>query len=244
MAMALPHGIKSELEQAIADFTTAIKLDPGFRDAYLNRGYARYTARDWERAIDDYAAAINIDPDYPRAYALRLELYRGSGRPELAIADLTQLIRLDPKNPELLRNRGVLWMEHGDHDRAIADFTRAIKLNPKFVGAYALLGALLIDRDEFDRAIAVFTEAAAADPLYAANAIADRGDVHFLRADYAAAARQSHGCAAAPAGGGAREVRGYQAHAPGRTRRARSPAALSVRQTSSFRTARRRGGGP
>src|SRR5262245_36990654 len=92
---------RREFERAIADLTETIRLDPKFRDAYLNRGYVWYSARDWKRAIADYTAAIKIDPDHARSYALRLELYRGQGDYALAISDVTQLIRLDPNKPEL-----------------------------------------------------------------------------------------------------------------------------------------------
>lgn len=182
---------RREFERAIADFTAAIKINPKFRDAYLNRGYAWYSARDWARAIADYTAAIKIDPDFARSYALRLELYRANGERLLAIADVTELIRLDPDDVELYADRGLLWNEHGDHERAIADYMHAIKLDPKNDSSYARLGRLLMARGEYDRAIAVYSDAIAINPD-AADRLADRGYIHFLRGDYPAAAADLH----------------------------------------------------
>jgi tetratricopeptide (TPR) repeat protein len=54
---------KSEWDLAIADFTMAIKLNPGQYAAYFNRGQAFGAKRERDRAISDFDQAIRqIDP--------------------------------------------------------------------------------------------------------------------------------------------------------------------------------------
>src|SRR4051812_15537610 len=71
-----------EHDRAIADFTTAIKLNPKFGSAYYNRGVALTNkGSDWlfgggkifdntnyERAVTDLSKAIAIDPKLVLAY--------------------------------------------------------------------------------------------------------------------------------------------------------------------------------
>jgi tetratricopeptide (TPR) repeat protein len=176
-----------DLKRAIADFTQAIRLNPKYRDAYMNRGYAWYTAGDWRRGIADYSEAIKIDPTYARAYYLRSQLWVGIGERRKAIADLTELIRLDPNDAELYRDRAMIWFDEGDEDRGIADFLEAIRLNPKFGSAITLLAHLWVKRAEYDRAVALYSQVIEANPEDD-DALGERGHVHFLRGDFAAAA--------------------------------------------------------
>ena len=53
---------------AINEFTTAIRLNPNYTDAYKGRGLAYYTLRQYQLALQDYDKAIQLDPDYADAY--------------------------------------------------------------------------------------------------------------------------------------------------------------------------------
>ena len=51
-----------QLDEAIAVYSEAIKLDPSFADAYNNRGTAYESKGDLDRAINDFSIAIDLDP--------------------------------------------------------------------------------------------------------------------------------------------------------------------------------------
>ena len=59
---------KKEYDPAIADYTRAIQLDPGFAKVYNNRGLAWCAKTEYDRAIADYDEAIRLDPGYATAY--------------------------------------------------------------------------------------------------------------------------------------------------------------------------------
>ena len=75
---------KGDDDRAIADYDTAISLDPDCAEAYGRRGDAHFNKRDYDRAIADYDAALRRDP-YDEAVLGSLEATyvalseRGSG---------------------------------------------------------------------------------------------------------------------------------------------------------------------
>jgi len=62
-------------EQAIADYTTAIELNPDFAEAYYNRAYTYMTIHNYAAALPDLDRAIQIRPDYVNALMNRGDIY-------------------------------------------------------------------------------------------------------------------------------------------------------------------------
>lgn len=127
------------LEQAIADYTEAIKLEPGNAGAYAGRANARLTSGDLAGAVTDYDAALKIAPQSASS-AMYLN-GRGharlvNGQTELAIADFTEAIRLNPKSAAALNNRALAYRKKGDLALAVQDYTAAIGINPIYATAY------------------------------------------------------------------------------------------------------------
>lgn len=59
------------MDEAIADFTEAIKLSPRFANVYNGRGVTRRLKGDLDQAAADFDLAIEISPNQARAYANR-----------------------------------------------------------------------------------------------------------------------------------------------------------------------------
>ncbi|MDA9968356.1 tetratricopeptide repeat protein [Salibacteraceae bacterium] len=70
-----------EYKSAIADFTTAIRLDPDDASAYYNRGLAYDDLGEYKSAIADYTTAIRLDPDFASAYYNRGIAKENAGLP-------------------------------------------------------------------------------------------------------------------------------------------------------------------
>ena len=56
------HLNKGDDDRAIADYGTAISLDPHCAEAYGRRGDAHFNKRNYDRAIADFDAALRRDP--------------------------------------------------------------------------------------------------------------------------------------------------------------------------------------
>jgi tetratricopeptide (TPR) repeat protein len=87
---------KGRNDQAIADYTAALRSDPNNASTYYNRGNAYSHKGDYDRAIADYNQAIRFDPNNADAYYNRGHAYSHKGDNDRAIADYNQAIRLDP----------------------------------------------------------------------------------------------------------------------------------------------------
>lgn len=77
-------------ERAIADYTTAIELDPEFPEAFYNRGCSYYEVGRYEDSIADLSRAIELDPSADSYYGQRSVVYLFNDQPELAEADQDQ----------------------------------------------------------------------------------------------------------------------------------------------------------
>ena len=62
---------KDDYDQAIADFTEAIQIDPEFSAAHFARGDAYRKKGDYDQAIADFTEAIQIDPEFSAAHCPR-----------------------------------------------------------------------------------------------------------------------------------------------------------------------------
>ena len=103
-------------EQAIANFTKAIRLNPNFTWAFNDRGVAHYRMGNSDRAIADYTEAIRLDPNFALAFFNRGITYRSRGRrgdAARAIADHTEVIRLNPNDAAAFFSRGPYTCSHG-----------------------------------------------------------------------------------------------------------------------------------
>ena len=127
---------RRDFDRAIADYDQAIKLDPKYALAYLNRGLLWQAKKDHDRAIADFDQAIRLAPDNAAAGNARGLIFDLKGEFDRAIADFDRAIALEPKNPTYYNNRGNVWRDRGRFDRAVEDYDKAIELSPSFAFAF------------------------------------------------------------------------------------------------------------
>ena len=104
-------------EDAIADLSIAICLDPKSAKYYYNRGRAHSQLGQPTLAIDDYNEAIRLDPQDFRAYNTRGLAYVRLGQHERAIQDFDEAIRLDPEDARVYHSRGATYAALGQSQR-------------------------------------------------------------------------------------------------------------------------------
>jgi tetratricopeptide (TPR) repeat protein len=150
------HCEHGEYQEAIADFTEAISLEPTFLPSYIGRGNAYCELGEYEEAMVDYNEAIRLDPDYSRAYYSRGDVYRALGEYEEAIADFTEAIRLEPNFLLPYVARGNVYRVLGEYEEAIADFSERILLDSDCAEAYYSRGQCYRELGRYAEAIADF----------------------------------------------------------------------------------------
>jgi tetratricopeptide (TPR) repeat protein len=155
------------LPQAIADYSSAIAVNPSFYDAYNNRGLLFERQGLYDKALEDFNTVISLRPAYFQAYVNRGLVFDRGGRYEDALADFGRAITLNPGNPDAYYNRGLLlFTQLGKFDDALADFDRAIALHPGDPDAYYDRGRLFERMGAPDRALADFTMTISLNPSY------------------------------------------------------------------------------
>ncbi len=90
---------QGNIQEAIANFNTAIILYPNCTDIYTERARFRHQKlEDYQGAIEDYTQAININPDNPLLYYWRCQTYLELGNQQEAIEDYNTAMNLAPEN--------------------------------------------------------------------------------------------------------------------------------------------------
>lgn len=152
---ALEWGFLNQLDNEIADFGEAIRLDAA---NYFLRAYRLEKKGQYDRAIADYDQVIRLDPKYPEALASRGRAWMHEGDFDRAIADFDEVLRGDSKKaPDVFVyvNRAEAHLRKGDVERAMRDFDEAIRRTadnpwsyeyPRFVRANAWLSLHRYDR--------------------------------------------------------------------------------------------------
>src|SRR5260221_14230859 len=87
---------KGDHDHAIADYTQAIRLDPNYASAYMERGIVYKRLKEYDRAVQDFSEAIRIKPENARAYLLRGRSKTEKGDTAAGEIDLAKAKQIDP----------------------------------------------------------------------------------------------------------------------------------------------------
>jgi tetratricopeptide (TPR) repeat protein len=97
-------------DQAIADFTKAILLQPDSVMAYTSRGSAYGSAGQYDQAVADFTKAITLRPDFAMAYNNRGFVYATKGLWTEAVTEYNHAIAIQPELAITYANRGAAFL--------------------------------------------------------------------------------------------------------------------------------------
>jgi tetratricopeptide (TPR) repeat protein len=121
---------------AIDAFTSAVRLNNAYTNAYNLRGLAYLEAGQMEKALEDFDQAIALDPRLASAYLNRGIVYNTRSMFARAIEDFKANFLLDPiERYELWLGWGTALIATKQFPDAIEKLTRAVRLAPKADGA-------------------------------------------------------------------------------------------------------------
>lgn len=164
------HAAKGEYQDAVRDYTQALKFAPNSSDALYNRGGAYSKLGRWDDALADFNTLLKIVPNDPNTHYARAWVHAQRGEDKAAIADLDRVLEIAPDDQEALLDRGGLNIRAGRYDDAIRDFGALLKLDPKAAAAAYNRGRAYYAKDDFRNAAEDFalTLKLRADNPYAA----------------------------------------------------------------------------
>jgi tetratricopeptide (TPR) repeat protein len=210
----LDEGIRLEsekrLNEALNAVNEAIKINPSFSAAYLQRGKYLFASassiignsddsfnidylgflnsgsikkENIRKALSDFTKTLNLDPQLFVAYAWRGMASTGLGEYDNAIADYTQFISYNSRTPSVYTNRGNAYLAKNEYTIAMLDYNEAIRLNPNYDLAYYNRGRAYLKTENYQSALSDFSESIKLNP-YNALAYFNRGNIYFLQDEY------------------------------------------------------------
>jgi serine/threonine protein kinase/Tfp pilus assembly protein PilF len=155
---------KGDHQQAIADYSEAIRLKPDYPEAFNNRGVAYYSLKQYDKALSDYNEAIRLKPDDAEAFKNRGNVYYGLKQYDKALSDYNEAIRLKPDYAYAFNNRACVYNDRKQYDKALSDYNEAIRLKPDYALAFCNRGNLYNDLEQYDKALSDYNEPSASNP--------------------------------------------------------------------------------
>ena len=125
--------------EAMAHFNEAVRINPYFASAYMNRSSLYLSMGDRDRAIKDLGNAIEADPYRAEAYATRGSLYytrnNKKGELESVIQDLNKAIQLQPY-PKIYSLRAWTWLRLEEWEKAKSDLDAMQSVDYDFISIF------------------------------------------------------------------------------------------------------------
>jgi len=156
----LVWNYKKQYDKAIADFNSAIRINPTSANHFVGRAAAHMNKEEFRPAIADFTEAIRLAPGDEYTYLQRGIAYHSVNEPDNAIADYTEAHKINPLDVNPLINRGIVYYsKKGLYDEAIADFTEVLRIDRKEINALINRGISWREKGDPDKAVADFSEA-------------------------------------------------------------------------------------
>lgn len=184
---------QGRVHEAAAEFTVALRLNPGNYQTHNNMGVVLSRQGRSEEAKAEFLEALRLNPRFAKAHDNLGVILFGQGQVEQAQAHYADALRLDPGYVDAHINLGVLLGRRGQFREAEAEFSKALDLDPDNAKVYFSLAVVVLDQGRFEHAQMLLRRAAALEP----NNAVTRTLLDVVRARQAQAAE-------APARGGER----------------------------------------
>jgi tetratricopeptide (TPR) repeat protein len=153
-----------DLDQAFADVNEALRLDPKYVAALVERAYLWQCRDRLDLAFADVNQAIQLDSRNSYAYVERGVFDFGMKDYGKALRDFEHALRLGSRSAAIHLCKGMIHVERGEGEPAIAEFNLAIELDAKRLDAYIGLATVYLLRSDSRKALEVFNRAIEVDP--------------------------------------------------------------------------------
>ncbi|MEJ2559350.1 MAG: tetratricopeptide repeat protein [Anaerolineae bacterium] len=161
---------RGQLDQALAEVSKAIQLDPGYGRAYRGLGTIYRALDDLAQAEAAYTKGLELERDNKDKailYTNRGQVYAENDDLGSALSDMNQALRLDPTYARGYASRCKAYRLMHELDAALADCNQALELSPNYAWAYNERGLVYEAADEVKKALADYEKSTELDPDYA-----------------------------------------------------------------------------
>jgi TolB-like protein/Tfp pilus assembly protein PilF len=169
-----PQYTKAQIEQRIADFQDAIRMDPTFAPAYVGLAGTYISYQDIfvgapsseirPKATSAARKALDLDPKLAEAHAILAEMYQKQWKWAESEEEYKRALELKPNDASAHRGFAYWLACHGRTQEALAWVERGRELDP--LGSADTVGFLLIMARRYDESIREYRSVLAVHPEY------------------------------------------------------------------------------
>lgn len=132
------------IEEARANYETALSLEPNNPDAHQLLGVLCHRAGDVARGLSLLQRAVELDPKNPYSRNNLGGVLQNIGDSIGADREFSEALRLMPKYPDALANRASVLCSMDRYDEAATCARRAIEIDPQHPNAHRNLGRIFM----------------------------------------------------------------------------------------------------
>ncbi|MCH7402988.1 tetratricopeptide repeat protein [Belliella kenyensis] len=156
---------ENDLKGALDFYTEALKIDPNFADALLNRGIVQSRLNNFEAAIDDFSNILSIGSSIDStAYFQRGLSYLDNGENYKALNDAENLLKESPESWKSYFLLGLTKERLKDYDAALKAFEKGLSYNPTNADLIVNMATILYYQKDYNRAIELLENAEKSNP--------------------------------------------------------------------------------
>ena len=119
---------QGRVDEAIAEYRKALKINPNFDGAHNNLGSAYFKKGLTSEAIREYEKAVRINPYYVDGRYNLGVAYSQLGRVDQAIIEYKKALKINPYFAQAHNNLASAYYKNGEYNKAAEQVEKAIKL--------------------------------------------------------------------------------------------------------------------
>ncbi|KAL0212788.1 hypothetical protein RCL1_006414 [Eukaryota sp. TZLM3-RCL] len=146
-------------EDALLAYEEAIRIDPTFSSAHVNRGVALHKLERLADALEAYEEAIRVDYENSSAHCNMGNVLSKFNRLDEALESYDVAIKLDPIDKHYHKARGGILMRMNRLQEALQSFEKATSLDRFYADAFVGKGDVLIKMEQYEQALEAYQTA-------------------------------------------------------------------------------------
>lgn len=146
-------------KEAIADFSNALRVSPGFYQSYLPRGDCQRLLGNYAEAASNYDSCIRRTGANAYVYNSRAYCYFRLKKFDAAAADYSQVLLLGNGTGETYLQLGISLYKTGNYEKAAGNLVQSVKMSPDSGAGYLWLANAEYKLGMLDSSIAHYLQA-------------------------------------------------------------------------------------
>ncbi|MHB1418951.1 MAG: tetratricopeptide repeat protein [Bacillota bacterium] len=131
-----------DYRKAVLVCEDALKIDPNFYPAYLNKGYALIMLKEYDLALEAFQKTVEINPNDFKAHLNLGITFSEINMFDQALEEISIAQELNPGAVEIHYNAGQVYEKMKDYKSAAEAYQNALNLDPGYDKARAALERL------------------------------------------------------------------------------------------------------